>query len=183
MTRERICAVALGEVGVTERDNRERIEQYMASVTDSRWKIELFDNDGNPRQLRWGDAWCACFTSWVYKQAGHPIEHAHGVGCYGCHRLIQHCATQSPSAWYDRSYEPKPGDLILFDWQLDPAALDADEEIDEAQARKIVDHVGIVIEVTDTHYITVEGNWGRAVKKLKRPVDAKYILGFGALLD
>src|SRR5690606_13422358 len=68
MSRERICAVALGEVGVTEAANRDRIEQYMASVTDSRWKIELFDSDGNPRKLRWGDAWCACFASWVYKE-------------------------------------------------------------------------------------------------------------------
>lgn len=184
MSREKICAVALGEVGVTEKGSRERIEQYLDSVTDDRWKVDLFEN-GKPRRLRFGDAWCACFASWVYREAGHPIEHDHGVGCYGCHRLIDEC--KKHSAWYDRSYEGQPGDLIFFDWQLDPDAFEG-HEISEEEARKIVDHVGVIIDVekdTDGNvlaYITVEGNWGRAVKKLRRAVDSKAVLGFGALV-
>lgn len=186
MSRERIIEVALGEVGVTEAHNQERIMEYLRSVTDSRWKIELFDKDGQPRQLKWGDAWCACFASWVYKEAGHPIEHAHGVGCYGCHRLIDEC--KKVAGWYDRSYEGQPGDLIFYDWQLDPTAFE-DSDITIEDARKIVDHVGIIVDVEKDAednviaYITVEGNWGRAVKKLRRSVDAKAVLGFGVLVD
>jgi len=89
------------------------------------------------------------------------------------------------SGWYDRNHEGKPGDLIFFDWQLDPAAFD---EITEDAARKIVDHVGVIVEVEKdssgavSAYITVEGNWGRAVKKLRRSIESKAILGFGALV-
>jgi len=182
MSREDIVNAALGEVGVTETDNRDRIMEYMRSVTDSRWKIELFDKQGQPRQLQWGDAWCACFASWAYKEAGHPIVHSHGVGCYGCHRLIDEC--KKASGWYDRNHEGQPGDLIFFDWQLDPSAFD---EIDEEAARRIVDHVGIIVDVEKkdgavSAYITVEGNWGRSVKKLRRSIESKAILGFGVLV-
>lgn len=55
--REQIVSIAVAELGVRERANRndgERVEEYLAAV-----KLER----GNP--------WCAAFVSWVFKKGGY----------------------------------------------------------------------------------------------------------------
>ena len=54
--------------------------------------------------------------------------------------------------WQDRNYEPRPGDLIFFDWD-DPGGFSGPQD-------GLCDHVGIVEKVENGVVYTVEGNSG-----------------------
>ena len=88
-------------------------------------------------------AWCACFVSWCYHEAGLSEP------CFAA------CQSQgvpwfaSRGQWGARGYKDiAPGDAIFFDWDLDGSA----------------DHVGIVIGRDNERVYTVEGNSGDACK-------------------
>ena len=70
--------------------------------------------------------------------------------------------------WQDRSYEPRPGDLIFFDWD------DEDEGQDGA-----ADHVGIVEKVEGGIVYTVEGNSGNACRERQYAIGHAEIYGYG----
>ena len=56
---------------------------------------------------------------------------------------------KSNGKWQDRTYEPKVGDIIFFDWEGDGTT----------------DHVGIVEKCENGTVYTVEGNSGDACKQ------------------
>lgn len=70
--------------------------------------------------------------------------------------------------WQDRDYEPRPGDLIFFDWD------DEDEGQDGA-----ADHVGIVEKVDGGIVYTVEGNSGNACRERQYAIGHAEIYGYG----
>ena len=70
--------------------------------------------------------------------------------------------------WQDRSYEPRPGDLIFFDWD------DEDEGQDGA-----ADHVGIVEKVDGGIVYTVEGNSGDSCRENRYAIGRYEIYGYG----
>lgn len=70
--------------------------------------------------------------------------------------------------WQDGSYEPRPGDLIFFDWD------DGDEGQDGA-----ADHVGIVEKVEGRIVYTVEGNSGNACRERQYTIGHDEIYGYG----
>lgn len=70
--------------------------------------------------------------------------------------------------WQDGSYEPRPGDLIFFDWD------DEDEGQDGA-----ADHVGIVEKVDGGIVYTVEGNSGNACRERQYAIGHAEIYGYG----
>lgn len=95
--RRRILDVAQGEVGNTERSNR---------------------NDGEilkyPRAFgRGSEAWCADFVSWVVTQAGGKMNDPYCPSIKN--RLV------ASGDWKGKS-NPQPGDLVLFDWDGDRVA-------------------------------------------------------------
>lgn len=105
-------------------------------------------------------AWCACFVSWCYNQAG--------VG----EPRFASCASQgipwfqSHGQWGGRDYENlAPGDAIFFDWEGDGRA----------------DHVGIVIGTDGQRVYTVEGNSGNACKIKSYPLGSGKIYGYGLM--
>ena len=65
--------------------------------------------------------------------------------------------------WQDNSYEPSPGDLIFFDWEVDGDC----------------DHVGIVEKCEDGIVYTVEGNSGDACRQQQYSVGSSNIFGYG----
>jgi cell wall-associated NlpC family hydrolase len=65
--------------------------------------------------------------------------------------------------WQERGYEPKPGDIIFFDW-------DADD---------ISDHVGIVESCSNGTIHTIEGNNGDACHRASYGVNSSSIAGLG----
>ena len=66
----------------------------------------------------------------------------------------------------DRSYEPRPGDIIFFDW---------DDGGQDGQS----DHVGIVEKVENGRVYTVEGNSGDSVRQNSYPIGYYEIYGYG----
>lgn len=89
--------------------------------------------------------WCACFVSWCANECGYleagVLPKFAGVGT-GVDWF------QARGLWQDNSYEPRPGDVIFFDWD------------DESGQDGLPDHVGIVEKVEDSIVYTVEGNSG-----------------------
>ena len=69
--------------------------------------------------------WCACFVSWCADQCGY-IESGLVPKFAGC--VDGANWFKSNGKWQDRTYEPKAGDIIFFDWEGDGTT----------------DHVGIV---------------------------------------
>lgn len=70
--------------------------------------------------------------------------------------------------WRDHSYEPRPGDLIFFDWD------DEDEGQDGA-----ADHVGIVEKADGGIVYTVEGNSGDSCRENRYAIGHYEIYGYG----
>ena len=58
--------------------------------------------------------WCACFVSWCANECGYIDA--------GVIPKFAACASQGVpwfkerGLWQDNSYEPRPGDIIFFDW-------------------------------------------------------------------
>lgn len=68
---------------------------------------------------------------------------------------------QERGLWQDNSYEPRPGDIIFFDW-------------DDGGQDGSSDHVGIVEKVENGRIYTIEGNSAiAAVKTVTRLVTMK----------
>ena len=91
-----------------------------------------------------GEAWCADFVSWVYREAGHPFS----GGVDGGWRLPgvagMHAWLQANGVWADRggSDRPQSGDVIVF----------RDDE-----------HAGIVEALDGATVRTIEGNTANEV--------------------
>jgi cell wall-associated NlpC family hydrolase len=75
---------------------------------------------------------------------------------------------QERGLWQDNSYEPRPGDIIFFDWD------DEDEGQDGA-----ADHVGIVEKVDGGIVYTVEGNSGDSCRENRYAIGHYEIYGYG----
>ena len=105
-------------------------------------------------------AWCACFVSWCYGQAGLSEPHFAACQSQGVPWFTSH------GQWGARGYENiAPGDAIFFDWDLDESA----------------DHVGLVIGTDGNRVYTVEGNSGDACKIKSYPLDYACIKGYGLM--
>ena len=74
--------------------------------------------------------WCACFVSWCANECGY-LERGVIPKFASCAVGIQWFQTRGQ--WQDGDYEPRPGDLIFFDWNDKGMGQDG-----------IPDHVGIV---------------------------------------
>ena len=105
-------------------------------------------------------AWCACFVSWCYNQAGLSEPRFSGCTSGGMAWF------QSRGQWANRGYSDiAPGDAIFFDWDNSGNA----------------DHVGIVIGTDGTNVYTVEGNTGNACKIKNYPLNSSVIRGYGLM--
>ena len=75
---------------------------------------------------------------------------------------------QNRGLWQDNSYEPRPGDLIFFDWDKENVGQDG-----------VPDHVGIVEKVENGYVYTVEGNSGDKCRENRYAVGHYEIFGYG----
>ena len=108
--------------------------------------------------------WCACFVSWCANECGY-IENGIIPKFAGC---IQGSDWfKERGLWQDNSYEPRPGDIIFFDWD------------DESGQDGLPDHVGIVQKVENGRVYTVEGNSGDECRQNSYPVGYYEIYGYG----
>ena len=112
--------------------------------------------------------WCACFCFLVRQRVRLSGHRRHPKV-----RKLLHRPPVVPGRglWRDHSYEPRPGDLIFFDWD------DEDEGQDGA-----ADHVGIVEKVDGGIVYTVEGNSGNVCRERQYAIGHYEIYGYGTPL-
>lgn len=115
-------------------------------------------------KVKYTDAWCATFVSYIAIVLGYtdiiPIE------C-SCPRMIELAKKQG--IWVeDDSYTPKPGDIILYDWQ--------DNGIGDNTG--VADHIGYVMSVSGNHMTICEGNYKDSVATRGMAVNGKFIRGY-----
>ena len=111
--------------------------------------------------------WCACFVSWCANECGYIDA---GVipkfaGCTGGSNWFK-----ARGQWQDGDYEPRPGDLIFFDWNEKGGSGPQDD---------VPDHVGIVERVENGVVYTVEGNSGDSCRQRSYSVGHYEIWGYG----
>ncbi len=110
--------------------------------------------------------WCACFVSWCANECGYIDA---GVipkfaGCTGGSNWFK-----DRGQWQDGDYEPRPGDLIFFDWDNKGSSGPQDD---------VPDHVGIVERVENGVVYTVEGNTSDSCRQRSYSVGHYEIWGY-----
>ena len=113
--------------------------------------------------------WCACFVSWCANECGYLDA--------GVMPKTASCLTGSDwfkerGQWQDNSYEPRPGDIIYFDW---------DNKGSSGPQNGVPDHVGIVEKVENGRVYTIEGNSSDQCRQRSYPVGYYEIYGYGIL--
>lgn len=111
--------------------------------------------------------WCACFVSWCANECGYLDA---GVipktaGCISGSNWFK-----DRGLWQDNSYEPRPGDIIYFDWNNKGGSGPQDG---------LADHVGIVEKVENSIVYTVEGNSGDSCRENRYAIGHYEIYGYG----
>ncbi len=107
--------------------------------------------------------WCATFVSWVFRQAGVPVETLNNFS--GCSSAVSNLSSGNwgDGVWHDAylnggSYTPRKGDLIFFAWQENFKFTPHKYYVNgDGQ----VNHVGIVVEDAEgpnSCIKTIEGN-------------------------
>ena len=108
--------------------------------------------------------WCACFVSWCANECGY-LDAGVIPKFAGCVNGVQWFKDRG--LWQDNSYEPRPGDIIFFDWN------------DENGQDGLTDHVGIVEKVENGFVYTVEGNSGDSCRERRYSIGHYEIYGYG----
>ena len=170
-------------------DQREMLAELLAEESNGMWSAVLYGigtgdgeivtvalsqlgNVGGQPYWSWYGFesrvdWCACFVSWCANECGY-LDAGVIPKFASCSIGIQWFRERG--LWQDGSYEPRPGDLIFFDWD------DEDEGQDGA-----ADHVGIVEKVDGGIVYTVEGNSGDACKIKSYDLNYQCIKGYGLM--
>lgn len=154
-SRSAIVSEAIGHIGVKEGSvlHHKIIDRY-----NSRKPL--------PRgyAVKYTDAWCATFVSYLAIVMGYtdiiPVE------C-GCPQMISLAKTMG--IWVeDDSYAPKPGDIMLYDWQ----------DSGKGDNAGTPDHIGLVEKITGNVITVIEGNYKDAVGRREIAVNGRYIRGY-----
>lgn len=170
-------------------DQREQLAELLAEENRSLWSSALYGigtgdgeivtvalsqlgNIGGAPYWSWYGfgsrvEWCACFVSWCANECGYIDA--------GVIPKFAGCVTgagwfKDRGLWQDNSYEPRPGDIIFFDWNNRGSSGPQDGE---------PDHVGIVEKVENGIVYTVEGNSGDSCRENHYAVGYYEILGYG----
>lgn len=153
--REAIVSEAISHIGVKEGTvlHHKIIDRY-----NSRKPL--------PRgyAVKYTDPWCATFISYLAIVMGYtdiiPVE------C-GCPQMIE--LAKKMGIWVeDDSYVPKPGDIVLYDWQ----------DSGSGDNTGTADHIGIVEKVVGRTETVIEGNYQDSVKRRELAVNGRYIRGY-----
>lgn len=158
-----IVAIALAEVGYREKATNSVLDDKNANSGSNNWTKYARDlaaagyYNGNKN----GYAWCDCFVDWCFFKAygaveGQRIQCQTGPLGAGCVYSAQYYQQKGR---YDKN--PKVGDQVFF------------------QTGGQIGHTGIVVEVTGSSIVTVEGNSSDQVRKNTYLRSNGYIAGYG----
>ena len=158
-----VVSIALAEVGYHEKASNASLDLANGNNGSGNWTKYARDlaaagyYNGNKN----GYAWCDVFVDWVFfkafgKTEGQLVECQTGTLGAACPYSASYYKAQGR---YDTT--PKVGDQVFFQ-----------------QGGSLV-HTGIVVEVTASQIVTVEGNSSDQVKKNTYSRSSTYIAGYG----
>lgn len=158
-----IVAIALAEVGYREKASNASLDDKTANAGANNWTKYARDlaaagyYNGNKN----GYAWCDVFVDWCFFKAygaaeGQRIQCQTGPLGAGCVYSAQYYQQKGR---YDRN--PKVGDQVFFN------------------SGGTIGHTGIVVKVTASSIVTVEGNSSDQVSKHTYSRTSNYINGYG----
>ena len=170
LNRQKVIDVALSQVGYHEKASWDNLDDPAANPGSANYNkysrdLEKYHYYNSTKR---GVMWCDIFVDWSFmtaygaengrKMLYQPLRSS-GAGCrYSRDYFIQHRAL---------SDTPAPGDQVFF-WPADHKEGDA-----------IVQHTGLVVDVTATRVYTVEGNSNDRVARHSYPLDYARFAGFG----
>lgn len=158
-----VIRIALAEVGYREKASNDSLEDPQANAGKGNWTKYARDlaaagyYNGNKN----GYAWCDVFVDWCFFKAYGAVEGQRiqcqagdlGAACvYSAQYYMKH-------GRYGQ--DPKPGDQVFFNTDGG------------------INHTGIVVEVTASNIVTVEGNSSDQVQKLTYDRNSARIAGYG----
>ena len=160
-----VVAIALSQIGYKEKASNKNLDDNTANAGSANWTKYARDlaaagyYNGNKN----GYAWCDVFADWCFFKAygakeGQRIECQTGDCGAGCTFSMRYYQAKGR---FDST--PKVGDQIFFRYSGTSGA----------------DHTGIVVEVTSSQIVTVEGNSGNQVKKNTYARNNSSIIGYG----
>lgn len=160
-----VVAIALSQIGYKEKASNKNLDDNTANAGSANWTKYARDlyaakyYNGNKN----GFAWCDVFVDWCFFKAygateGQRIECQTGDCGAGCTFSMQYYQAKGR---FDKN--PKVGDQVFFRYSGSSGA----------------DHTGIVVEVTSSQIVTVEGNSGNQVKKNTYARNNSSIIGYG----
>ena len=122
-------------------------------------KYILWYNAENGTKFATTVAWCAISASWANRRGGiDKSKYPNFSSCSASLKVFEKSGlVKSP-----KTYKPKAGDLIYFDWNQDG----------------IGEHVGIVFSYNGKYVETIEGNSSDAVRHKKYLANSKYIFKY-----
>ena len=158
-----IVSIALAEVGYREKASNASLDEKAANAGSGNWTKYARDlaaagyYNGNKN----GYAWCDVFVDWCFFKTYGAVEGQRiqcqtgdlGAGC------IYSAEYYRQKGRYDRN--PQVGDQVFF------------------QTGGEIGHTGIVVEVSASSIVTVEGNSSDQVKKNTYNRSSGYIAGYG----
>ena len=160
-----IVVIATSQIGYKEKASNKNLDDNTANAGSGNWTKYARDlaNAGYYQANKNGYAWCDVFVDWVFYKAygakeGQRIQCQTGPYGAGCTYSMQYYQQQKR---FDTN--PKVGDQIFFRYSGTSGA----------------DHTGIVVEVSSSQIITVEGNSGDQVKKNTYARTYGCIIGYG----
>ena len=160
-----IVAVALGQIGYKEKASNKKLDDPAANAGSANWTKYARDlaSAGYYNGNKNGFAWCDVFVDWCFfkaygKDEGQRIQCQTGPYGAGCTYSMQYYQQKGRC---DKN--PKVGDQIFFRYSGSNGA----------------DHTGIVVEVSSSQIVTVEGNSGNQVKKNTYARSNSTIIGYG----
>lgn len=115
-------------------------------------------------KVKYTDDWCATGVTAAFIEAGMPEIHC--LEC-SCPRMIE--KYKKAGRWMELdSYIPKPGDLIMYDW----------EDNEQGDNTGNPNHVGMVISVSGGTIKVIECNRNEKVDYRLISVNSRYIRGY-----
>lgn len=141
----------------------ENINGYRENIANIACREEGY-TEGQGNRTKYGDwyginaEWCAIFVSWCANKAGinEDIIPKHSYCLDGANWFIEHKCWYSPN-----EYIPKKGDITYF------------------YQGNGINHVGVVVKVTNDSIITMEGNMSNKVLKMSHKLNDDSIAGYG----
>ena len=153
---EDLLRVAESQVGYTESE--------LNYVAEDPWHPKGYTRYGAWFGIPYGD-WCAMFVSFCLYYAEIP-ESVVPYNCH-CNEWIRELRERGLYRNWDEGYDPKPGDFVFFDFDMDEKA----------------EHMGIIrdVDLEKGWIFTIEGNRYDYVEEFVLTMGDYSIIGYGVL--